>query len=298
MNRAPAVWAALGTVYVVWGSTYLGIMVTGETIPAFVAVSGRFLIAGSVLALLLALRRGVGALRIDRRQAGALVIVGLLLPGSNALLFLGEETVPTSLAALIYCTVPLVLTGLRIARGERPPPVVLVGIATGFLGVAVLLHPEGGATWGGLALVVASAVAWAVGSFLVAILPMPAEPMAATTWLALAGGAVMVPFALAQGFDVDAVSGRSWLGFAYLVVFGSLVGFTAYSWLLGHAPIGLVATYAFVNPVVAIALGILLLDEGLSTRTAVGAVITLLSVAVVVRREAADAELAHAEPGP
>lgn len=298
MSQAPAVWAALATVYVIWGSTYLGIAVAGETIPAFVAVAGRLLVAGAVLAVLLALRKGLAALRVDRRQAAALVLVGLLLPGSNALLFLGEQTVPTSLAALIFCTVPLVVTGLRIATGERPPPVVLLGIATGFLGVAVLLHPEGGATWGGLALVVAAAIGWAVGSFLVPILPMPAEPMAATAWQALAGGVVMLPFAFAQGFDADAVTGRSWLGFAYLVVFGSLLGFTAYSWLLGHAPIGLVATYAFVNPVVAIALGMALLDEQLSARTAVGAVVTLVSVAVVVRREAADAAPAGVEPRP
>jgi drug/metabolite transporter (DMT)-like permease len=298
VSRAPAVWAALGTVYLIWGSTYLAIMVAGETISAFVAVSARFLIAGAVLAVLVVARKGLAALRIDRGQAAALVLVGLLLPGSNALLFLGERTVPTSLAALIFCTVPLVVTALRIASGERPPRVVLLGIATGFLGVAVLLHPEGGATWGGLALVGVSAVGWAVGSFLVPVLPMPAEPIAATAWQALVGGVVMLPFALAQGVDVEAVTTRSWLGFAYLVVFGSLIGFTAYSWLLGHAPIGLVATYAFVNPVVAIALGILLLDERLSARALVGAAITLASVAVVVRREAADAAPAGIEPRP
>jgi drug/metabolite transporter (DMT)-like permease len=298
VRRAPAVWAALGIVYVVWGSTYLGIQVAGETIPAFVAVTGRFLIAGAVLAAIVAVRRGGEALRIDRRQAAALALVGLLLPGSNALLFLAERTVPTGLAALIFCTVPLVVTGLRIATGERPPRVVLVGIATGFVGVAVLLHPEGSATVGGLALVVVAAIGWGVGSFLVPRLPMPAEPFAATAWQALFGGVVMLPFAVLQGFDPSAVTTRSWVGFAYLVLFGSLIGFTAYSWLLGHAPIGLVATYAFVNPVVAIILGIVVLSEGLSTRTVVGAAITLASVALVVRREAADAAPAGVEARP
>jgi drug/metabolite transporter (DMT)-like permease len=143
-------------------------------------------------------------------------------------------------------------------------------------------------------LTVIASVGWAVGSFPVPFLPLPAAPLTATAWEMLAGGLVLLPLALVQGFDPGDVSRASWAGLAYLVVFGSLLGFTAYSWLLGHAPIGLVATYAFVNPVVAIALGIALNDESLSPRTLVGALVTLAAVA----REAADATPAAVEPRP
>lgn len=298
MSRAPAVWAALGTVYVLWGSTYLGIQVAGETIPGFVAASIRFLVAGALLGGFVMLRKGWGSLRVAPRELAGAALVGTLLMGSNALLFRAEETVPTSLAALIFCTVPLVVTLLRIATGQRPPVTVIVAVLVGFAGVALLLHPDGGATWTGLGLTVVAAVTWAIGSFVVPYLPMPREPLVATTWEMLAGGLVLLPVALIQGFDPGEASGGSWAGLAYLVVFGSLLGFTAYSWLLGHAPIGLVATYAFVNPVVAIALGLVLLDEQLATRTVVGAIVTLAAVAIVVRREAADAAPASIEPHP
>lgn len=237
-------------------------------------------------------------LRVAPRELASCALVGGLLMGSNALLFRAERTVPTALAALIFCTVPLVVTALRVATGQRPPRSVVVAVLVGFGGVALLLHPEGGATGTGLALTVTAAVGWAVGSFLVAFLPMPAEPLAATAWEMIAGGLVLLPAALVQGFDPGSVTTRSWLGLAYLVVFGSLVGFTAYSWLLGHAPIGLVATYAFVNPVVAIVLGVVLLDEHLAPRAVVGAAVTLAAVAVVVRREAADAAPSAVEPHP
>jgi drug/metabolite transporter (DMT)-like permease len=298
VSRAPLVWAALGTVYVLWGSTYLGIAVAGESIPGFVAASIRFLAAGAILGGFLVVRHGWRRMKVTPRQLAAATLVGGLLMGSNALLFRAEQTVPTSLAALIFCTVPLVVTALRFATGQRPPAVVLVAMLVGFTGVAILLHPDGGATWSGLALTVVAAVGWAVGSFLVAFLPMPEQPLTATAWEMLAGGLVLLPLAVVQGWDPSEATTRSWLGIAYLVVFGSLLGFTAYSWLLGHAPIGLVATYAFVNPVVAIVLGILLLDETLSARTILGALVTLGAVAVVVRREAADAAPAGVEPRP
>jgi drug/metabolite transporter (DMT)-like permease len=298
VTRGPAVWGALGTVYLLWGSTYLGIQVAGETIPGFVAAAIRFLAAGAILGGVLVLRRGWRSMRVARRELAAAALVGGLLMGSNALLFRAEQTVPTSVAALIFCTVPLVVTALRIATGQRPPLPVVVAVLVGFGGVTILLHPEGEATWTGLALTLVAAVGWAVGSFLVPYLPLPREPLTATAWEMLAGGLVLLPAALVQGFDPADASRASWLGIVYLVVFGSLLGFTAYSWLLGHAPIGLVATYAFVNRVVAIALGMLLRDETLSGRTVVGALVTLGAVAVVVRGEAADAAPAAIEPRP
>lgn len=278
-------WAALSVVYVVWGSTYLGIKVAGDTIPAFFAVSWRYLIAGALMAAWLAWRRGGATLRVTRRELAAAALIGLLLPGANGLLFIAERTVPTGVASLIIASVPLLVVLMRLAGGERPPRLAIAGVLVGFAGVAVLFHPEGGATWWGIALTGLSAVGWALGTYLSSRLPLPRDAFVATTFEMVAGGLILLPFGLAERPDPGSFSGASLAAFAYLVLVGSLVGFTAYVWLLHHAPLGTVSTYAYVNPVVAIALGVLFLDERITWRVAVGAAIVLASVAVVVRRE-------------
>ena len=281
----PKAWAALWAVYLIWGSTYLGIKVAGDTIPSFVAVSFRFLFAGALMAAWVAWRRGRGALRVTRRELAAAALIGLLLPGANGLLFVAERTVPTGLASLIIASVPLLVVLMRLAVGERPPRLAVVGVLVGFAGVAFLFHPEGGATWWGIALTGLSALAWALGTFLSARIPLPRDAFVATTFEMLAGGLLLLPIGLAQQPDPSSFSGASLAAFAYLVVFGSLVGYTAYVWLLHHVPLGTVSTYAYVNPVVAIALGVLFLDEEITWRIVLGAAIVLASVAVVVRRE-------------
>ena len=281
----PRAWAALSAVYVIWGSTYLGIKVAGDTIPAFSAVSARFLLAGGLMAALVAWRQGRRALRVSRRELVCAALIGLLLPGANGLLFVSERTVPTGVASLIIASVPLLVVLLRLAGGDRPPPLAIVGVLVGFVGVAVLFHPEGAATWWGIALTGVSALAWATGSYLSSRLPLPRDAFVATTFEMLAGGLILLPIGVAQQPDLGAISGTSLLAFAYLVLVGSLVGFTAYVWLLHHAPLGTVSTYAYVNPVVAIALGVLFLDEQVTWRVLLGAAIVLASVAVVLRRE-------------
>ena len=288
-------WGALWTVYIVWGSTYLGIKLAGETMPSFFAVSARFLLAGLLLATWVVWRRGLTAFRATRAEIASAALIGLLLPGANALLFVAEHDVPTGLASLIIASVPLLVICLRLAGGERPPREVVFGVLVGFAGVALLLDPEGGATWWGIALTAGSAVAWAVGSYLSARLPLPRDVLAATTYEMLAGGLILLPFGLAQSPDPSEFSTKSILAFFYLVVFGSLIGYTAYIWLLAHVPLGTVATYAYVNPVVAITLGVLVLDEMITWRIAVGALIVLASVAVVVRRESESAVEPFAE---
>ena len=278
-------WTALWTVYIVWGSTYLGIKVAGETIPSFFAVSSRFLLAGALMAAWVAWRRGHRALRVTRAELAAAALIGLLLPGANGLLFIAERTVPTGVASLIIASVPLLVTLLRIAGGERPPRLAIAGVVVGFVGVAVLFHPEGGATWWGIALTGISAVAWATGSYLSGRLPLPEDAFVATTFEMIAGGLILLPLGLFQHPHPESFSAGSLAAFAYLVLVGSLIGFTAYVWLLHHAPLGTVATYAYVNPVVAITLGVLFLNENLTTRVLLGAAIVLASVAVVVRRE-------------
>jgi drug/metabolite transporter (DMT)-like permease len=276
------VWTALVTVYVIWGSTYLGIAVAGETIPPLFAASTRFIAAGTLMALIV--RSRGGSLHVPRRAFASCVAIGILLPGANSVLFFAERSVPTGLASLIIASVPLWVAVLRLAGRERLPWQVLAGVGVGFAGVAVLAQPSGGARAWGIALCVLSALMWSSGSFLSARLPMPADPFAATTYEMLTGGILMfVPslFTL-HGFSPSL---HSILGWIYLVVFGSIVGYTAYVWLLANAPLGLVSTYAFVNPVIAITLGVLFRGEHLTWRLLAGALVVVVAVAAVVRKE-------------
>ncbi len=283
MSHRAKVWTALGTVYVIWGSTYLGIYYAGATIPPLFAASTRFMASGALMAGIV-LARG-GTLRITRRAFKSVFVIGLLLPGANAVLFFAERNVPTGLASLIIASVPLWLVVLRLAGRERLPWQALAGVGVGFAGVAVLAQPSGGAKSWGIALCVLSALMWSAGSFLSARLAMPANPFSAAAYEMFIGGLVMFPislFTLQHGLHPSAASIAGWI---YLVGFGSIVGYTAYTWLLANAPLGIVSTYAYVNPVVAITLGVLFRGETLTWRLLIGAVIVVVAVATVVRRE-------------
>jgi drug/metabolite transporter (DMT)-like permease len=284
VSKNAKVWTALVTVYIIWGSTYLGIAYAGETIPPLFAASTRFITAGTLMTILVVFVRR-GTLRAPLRETLSAMVIGVLLPGANSVLFFAERNVPTGLASLIIASVPLWVMVLRLGVGrERLPWPVLAGIGVGFAGVAVLAQPSGGAKAYGIALCVLSALMWSTGSFLSSRLPMPADPFAATAIEMLTGGFVMLPFAV---FTVHhfSPSTTSILGWIYLVSFGSIIGYTAYVWLLANAPLGLVSTYAYVNPVVAITLGVLFRGEHLTWRLLIGAVIVVIAVATVVRRE-------------
>ena len=282
MSHRAKVWTALWTVYLIWGSTYLAIAITGDTLPPLFAVSTRFVAAGAIMAAIV-VRRG-GTMRATPRELGAALLIGCLLPGANAILFFAERDVPTGLASLIIASVPLWVVVLRLGLRDRIPTLALAGVGIGFAGVAVLAQPSGGATAGGIALCFLSAVMWSVGSVFSSRLPLPRDPFAATSYEMLAGGLVMLPLGVATVDSLDP-STASILAWIYLVTFGSVVGYTAYTWLLAHAPLGTVSTYAYVNPVVAIALGVLFRDEHLTTRILAGAAIVVVAVAIVVRQE-------------
>jgi drug/metabolite transporter (DMT)-like permease len=282
LSHRAKVWTALWVVYIIWGSTYLAIAVTIETVSPMLAVSTRFILAGLLLAGIV-LHRG-GGLRITPRELASCALVGCLLPGANAVLFFAERDVPTGLASLLIASVPLWLVLLRLAAHERMSTTTLVGVGVGFAGVAVLLRPGGGATWTGIGLCIVSAVMWAVGSFVSGRLPLPANSFVATSYQMLCGGLVMLPIGLATAGSFSP-SAKSLAAFAYLVVIGSVVGYTAYTWLLANAPIATVSTYAYVNPVVAILLGVLFRGESLTVQILVGAAIVVGAVAVVVRQE-------------
>lgn len=293
--RPALVWSALVVVYLVWGSTYLGIrMVVLAGLPAMLTMGVRFLLAAALLGAVLAARGGLARLWLPRRQLAASAVVGLfLLLGGNGLVAVAEETVPSSLAALLVATTPLWLVLMRTGTGDRPRAATWAGTAVGFAGVLVLVRPSGHAeevTWQGTGLVVLATLAWATGSFTSGRMPMPADPFVSAVWQMVAGGVGLLLVgglvrAEAAGTDLSQVQTRGWLAFGYLVVFGSLLAYTAYYWLLRNAPISLVSTYAYVNPVVAVALGWALLAEPVTAAVLVGGGLAVTGVLLVVSVE-------------
>ena len=288
---APAwlVWTALWIVYLVWGSTYLAIRVMVETVPPLLGAGVRFAVAGAVMLAVLAVRRSV---RPTRAQVLSALFVGMLLPGANAVVSVAEQEVPSAMAALLIASVPLWVLLMRRAAGEPVSRAGIGAVLVGFAGVALLLMPgeqSGDATLLGLGAVVVAAVMWASGSFASPRIRLPGDPLVSTAWQMLLGGVVIVAVGLALGeageVDVGTFSTRSLIALAYLIVFGSWLAYTAYAWLLQNAPISKVSTYAYVNPVVAIVLGFLILDEVITPITLVGAAIIVVSVALVVRIE-------------
>jgi drug/metabolite transporter (DMT)-like permease len=276
------VWTALWAVYIIWGSTYLAIAITVDTLPPLLAAATRFIAAGAIMAGVVLLRGG--SMRASLRSIASCVLIGCLLPGANAVLFFAERDTPIGLASLIIASVPLWVIVLRLATGERLPGTAIGAVVLGFTGVAVLLRPSGGATVVGVFMCVLSAVMWSLGSVLSRRLPLPPAPFAATAYEMLGGGLVMLPLALATA-DSLSPSWSSALAWLYLVTIGSVVGYTAYTWLLAHAPLGTTATYAYVNPVVAIVLGVAFRGEHLTWQILIGAAIVVLAVGIAVRRE-------------
>lgn len=302
------IWAALWTVYIIWGSTYLAIRVAVETMPSLLMAGVRFFVAGLVIFIAILARKGGNGVRVTRREVASSALIGsLLCLGGNGLVTIAEEKVPSALAALLVASVPLWVVLWRFVARDRIPPTTLAGVVVGFIGVAILVLPgehPGGADITGMLTVVLAASLWATGSFFSKRVSLPRDPFLSTSVQMLTGGAIMTLAGLlrgeAAGVDVASFSTASLLAFAYLIVFGSLLAFTAYVWLLQHAPISKVATYAYVNPVVAIFLGWLILDETITTTIVVGATVIVASVAAIVRMESraqARRDLENAQPG-
>ena len=289
--RAPSgllVWAALWTVYIVWGSTYLALRVLVETIPPLISTGSRFLLAGSLMLGVLALRRS--AIRITRAQVLSCLLVGSLMMGAVATVATAEQDVPSNLAALMVACVPLWVLLLRRLGGERIAPRLVLAVVVGFAGVGILLQPggqTGGAPITALLLVVCSTPAWATGSYLSSRVSLPSDPLVSVGWQMILGGTVVSLAGIVAGepwhVDIGSFSTDSILAWLYLALIGSGLAFTAYAWLLQNAPISRVATYAYVNPAVAIALGWLILGETVTWITIAGAAVIVLAVAIVVR---------------
>ncbi len=276
-------WAALGVVYVVWGSTYVGIRFSIETMPPLLSAGTRFLIAGLVLAVFLRRR-----LRMTLPQLGTAVLVGLLLPAwGNGLVVVAEQSVPSGLAALLVASVPLYVVVFRRIGGERPPYVTYVGVVIGLVGLAVLLlHDVGGSSWWGPWAVLVAALGWALGSYLNGRLPT-ADPFAMSAVEMVVGGTALSALGWLSGerLTLSEVSTTSWAAWAYLVVFGSLLAFSSYVYVLGQLPVSTVATYAYVNPVIAVLLGVWLAGENFGAIQLAGGLLVVLAVVLVVRAE-------------
>jgi drug/metabolite transporter (DMT)-like permease len=279
-------------VYLVWGSTYLAIAIAVQTLPPLFSAGLRHLLAGTLLGGWLVLRQGRRSLRVERAELGGAALVGaLLLGGGNGLVVLAERTVPSGLTALVVASVPLWIVVFRLVAGDRVAPSLIAGVLVGFLGVAILMVPgnAGGVLDAlGLAMVLGASFSWALGTFASPRLRTPRDPFVSTAVQMLAGGALLVVVATATGeparADPSTFSTASLLAIGYLVVFGSLIAFSAYTWLLQHAPVSIVSTYAYVNPVVAVVLGALVLSEEVTPTMVVGAAIILAAVAYIVSR--------------
>lgn len=290
------VWVALWIVYIVWGSTYLGIRLLVETAPPMLSTGLRFFIAGTLIYLWLLIRRGRAGVRLEPRQLAAAAAVGVLfVPCAPGLVSVAEQKIPSSFAALIFASIPLWIVLWRLLAGERPHRVTLIGVAAGYVGVAILVLPDdrpAGVTVGGALLVMAAAFSWSIGSFWSPRLPLPEDAFLSTAATIMCGGLAAITVGLIAGegsdFHPSQISGRSLFGFIYLILIGSVVAFNAYVWLLKHAPISRVATYAYVNPVVALLLGSLILSEQITATSLLGAAVIVASVAWVVSRESGD----------
>ena len=284
LSQPASTLVCLLTVWIAWGGTYPAIRVMVETVPPLLGTSLRFLVAGAVLAAVMA---AAGRLRATRREVLGAAAVGTVILGDIGVLAVAEQEVPAGLAALIIASVPLWIVLLQLGAREPVARRTVVAVLAGLAGIGLLVDPGGEAPVGWLLVLVAAAAVEAAGQFFSRSTPLPADPLANTTVQLLAAGLALAAAGLAFGEAGDlrpaAFSPDSLLAFAYLVGPGSIVAYSAFTWLLRNAPITTVSTYAYVNPVVAVAAGWALLGERITVEMAVGGAVIVGSVALVIR---------------
>jgi drug/metabolite transporter (DMT)-like permease len=288
-----SIWIGMLIIYVVWSSTYLAIRFAVESFPPFIMAAARFLIAGIIL---YGFRRIKGDAPPRRLEWRSTAIIGLfLLLGGNGGVSWAEQRVVSSIAALLVGSTPLwiVLVDAIRPNGKKPGWLAFAGVILGFVGIAILIDPWGNNLgdnsitidgWGIAALLLAS-LSWAIGSVFSRQAEIPASPLLATGMEMIAGGIGLLVVGTVLGewqqLRLEEISIRSWWSLAYLIIFGSLMGFATYTWLLRVAPISLVSTYAYVNPLVAIFLGNVLAQEPLTTQLVISAVVIIGSVIII-----------------
>jgi drug/metabolite transporter (DMT)-like permease len=273
----------LTVVYLAWGGTYPAIRVMVETVPPLVGTGARFLVAGAVMAATLA---AFGRLRADRRAVAGAAAVGTVILGDIGVLAVAEQEVPAGLAALIIASVPLWVAVLQLAHREPVTRRTGAAVAMGFAGMALLVSPGGQAPVLWLLVLVGAAAIEATGQFYSQRTRLPDDPLVSTTIQLVAAGGVLVVAGAALGelgeLRFARFSRDSAIAFAYLVIPGSLIAYSAFVWLLRNVPLGIVATYAYVNPVVAVAAGAALLGERITPPMLAGGALILCAVASLV----------------
>jgi drug/metabolite transporter (DMT)-like permease len=285
---------AFAGIYLIWGSTYLGILFAIQSIPPLLMAGTRFLLAGIIL---YGVARMSGAPRSSRTDWRTALIVGAcLLLGGNGGVTLSEQYVPSGLAALLVATVPIYIALLSWLFGmsERPSAITWAGLAGGFIGVGVLLGPalrfsttgESPHAWIGMTILLCSSLIWSAGSLYSRTAKISTSPFLAAAQQMLCGGTLLIIAGMARGelrqFDPQRITAQSTWAFVYLVLIGGIIGYVSYAWLLRHCEPAKVATYAYVNPIVAVLLGAMFAHESLSLRTVVAAGLIIGSVALVI----------------
>jgi drug/metabolite transporter (DMT)-like permease len=284
-------WTALWIVYIAWGSTYVAIKIAVRTLPPLLTAGTRFLAASAILAGIVLIARR--SLRVERRQALAAGALGVMLLALGVgLVHVAETRIDSGVAAMIAGSVPLQIVVWRLAAGEHVARQTVLAAVVGLAGLALVVGPEsftGGATAVGLLVMLTGSISWSTGSYASRWATLPKDPLVATVYEMLGGGLVLTAVAIATGeladLDGEALAPGPIAAWAYLAVVGSVLGFTAYVWLLDNAPISQVVTHQYVNPLVAVALGALLLDERPGPATLAGAALIVGAVVVTARRE-------------
>jgi drug/metabolite transporter (DMT)-like permease len=297
---------AFAAIYIIWGTTYLGIRVAIESMPPFLMAGARFIVAGSAVFLFLRLRGQPLPRRIHWRSA--FILGALLLVGGNGFVTWAEQEVPSGIAALIVATEPVWITVFDwvLFKAPRPGRGIASGVVLGLAGIALLIGPQlfdgtgsvGPASW---TIIILAPIMWSIGSLFSRDAKVPENIFMSTSIEMLAGGVLLLTIGLVGGeasrISVADISIRSWAAFLYLVVFGSIVAFTAYIWLLQNVPATRAGTYSYVNPVIAVFLGWLILDEPLSPRMIFAAAVIVVAVMLIIRQRGQSTP-AVSEPSP
>jgi drug/metabolite transporter (DMT)-like permease len=289
--------AAFVAIYLIWGSTYLGIRIAVETMPPFLMIGARFLVAGAIVTGFIALRRGLRVTAAQWRDNA--IIGGLLCLGGTGLVSWSEEKIPSGITTLIISASPVFIVLMDWVayayfkdgqRGTKPTPIIFLGLALGITGLAVLVGPDVFAGAGGLdpwrvTGLIAATLFWGAGMMYMRYARNPLESFTASGIQMMCGSLWLLLAGIVSGefsrLNLDAITARSFGAWCYLVVFGSLIAFSAFTWLMKHSTPARVSTYAYVNPIVAVFLGWLILQEPVSPRIFVAAAVIIAGVAII-----------------
>ena len=284
--------------YIAWGTTWVGIAYTVETMPPLIAMGFRFLVATSIILLFISIRNGVNSIKLTRSQLRTAAILGIfMLAVGMGTATTGTKVVPIGIGSLVVASMPIWIALFRFIHRDRPSKQTMVGLFFGFVGISLIMLPgkteprpgaEGQNVLLWMLIIMAGSISWGYTSYRSKNMDTPENAFLLSAYEMLFAGITLLLVGLLLGESVNQflnASAVSFGGWVYLIIIGSLLGFSTYVWLLEHAPISLVSTYTYVNPVVAVALGMLIFNEKLTTNVLIGGLIVLVAVAIVIRTE-------------